>query len=79
MNYTVIFTQYHTYEVEANSESEAKNKAYQEFRSDMCRSVGKTWYDEVEVECDKDEGTIECDGRCFDCDYCGTDDCPDNR
>lgn len=55
MNYTVTFIQYHIYEVEAESESEAEDKAYGEFRDDMCRPVGQTWYDEVEIECDEED------------------------
>ena len=31
-----------------------------------------------EVE-DEDEDTIECDGRCLNCDHYDTDDCPDRK
>ena len=55
MTYTVTFTQYHTYDVEADNDYEAENKAYEKFRSDMCSPVGQTWYDDVEIECDEDE------------------------
>lgn len=55
MTYTVTFTQYHTYDVEADNDYEAESKAYEEFRSDMCSPVGHTWYDDVEIECDEDE------------------------
>ena len=50
MTYTVTFTKYYSYDIEAASESEAEDKAYQKFRSDMCRPVASTWYDEVEIE-----------------------------
>ena len=80
MTYTVTFVQYHIYEVEADSDFEAENKAYERFRSDMCNPVAHTWYDEVEIECDdEDEEIIECDGRCLNCDYYNTDDCPDRK
>ena len=55
MNYTVTFIQYHTYDVEAESDSEAENKAYREFASDMRHPVAQTWYDEVEIECDEED------------------------
>ncbi len=55
MTYTITFIQNHTYEVEADSESEAENKAYEEFASDMRRPVAQIWYDEVEIECDEEE------------------------
>lgn len=55
MTYTVTFTQYHTYEVEAEDDCEAENKAYERFRNDMCNPVAHTWYDEVEVECDDED------------------------
>lgn len=78
MTYTVTFIQYHTYEVEAKDDREAENKAYEEFRGDMCKPVANTWYDEVEIECD-DEDIVECDGRCLNCDHYNTDDCPDRK
>ena len=55
MNYTVTFIQYHVYEVEADSDSEAEKKAYEKFRGDMCRPIAQTWYDEVEIDCDEEE------------------------
>lgn len=54
-SYTVTFTQYHTYEVEAKDEDEAEDKAYKEFQSDMRRSAGSAFYDDVEVECNEDD------------------------
>ena len=55
MNYTVTFVQYHTYNVEADSDSDAENKAYREFRNDMCSSIAHTHYDEIEIECDDED------------------------
>lgn len=55
MAYTVTFSQYHTYSVEADNESDAFDKAHDEFKTDMRRSVANTWYDEVCVDCDCDE------------------------
>lgn len=55
MKYYVNFIQYNEYEVEADSESEAEDKAYAEFHADMCRPVVRTWYDEVEIDCDEEE------------------------
>lgn len=53
--YTVTFTQYHTYEVDAEDEKDAENKAYREFRNDMYSPIASAFYDEVEVECDEEE------------------------
>lgn len=55
MNYTVTFVQYYTYEVEAENDQEAENKAYEEFRADMCCPIAHTHYDDVEVECDEED------------------------
>ena len=52
--YTVTFTQYHTYEVNAEDEKDTKNKAYREFRNDMYSPIANPFYDEVEVECDEE-------------------------
>lgn len=59
MTYTVTFVQNHTYEVEANSESEAESIAYKEFANNMRYPVARTWYDEVEIECDEEEDNDE--------------------
>ena len=48
--FRVSFIQYHTYNVEADTESEAEDKAWKEFRSDMCGSVASTQYDNIEIE-----------------------------
>ena len=42
MNYKVIFEQYHSYYVEADSEEEAFNKAHDEFISDMQYPIANT-------------------------------------
>lgn len=55
MKYYVNFIQYNEYEVEADSESEAEDKAYREFHNDMCKPIAHTWYDEVEIECEEDD------------------------
>jgi hypothetical protein len=56
MKFRVTFEQYHTYEVEADSEETAFDKAHEEFTSDMRRPVANTWYDSVDIECeDEDE------------------------
>ena len=48
--YRVSFIQYHTYDVEAETESEAEDKAWKEFQSDMRSSVASTQYDDIEIE-----------------------------
>lgn len=49
--YNVTYVQYHSYTVEADSEDEAESIAYEEFTSDMRRSVASTYYDDIEIEC----------------------------
>lgn len=77
-SYTVIFTQYHTYEVEAEDEWEARDKARREFENDMYSSIANPYYDEVEVEC-SEENEEECNEEYteteFDEDGCPID-CP---
>lgn len=53
--YRVSFIQYHTYDVEAETESEAEDKAFKEFQSDMRCSVASTQFDDMEVEDWSDE------------------------
>lgn len=48
-SYTVIFTKYYTYCVEADNPDEACDLAYEEFRSEMRYPIADTTYDEVEV------------------------------
>lgn len=59
--YSVTFIQSYTYEVEAEDEWEAERFAHTIFKSDMCRSVARTWYDDCEIEClDEEEDDGEC-------------------
>lgn len=48
--YSAIFVQNHVYWVEADNESEAESKAYEEFKSDMTSSVANCIYDEVIID-----------------------------
>lgn len=50
MRYRVTFSQYSVYEVEANSEGDAINVAFKEFKTEMSRPVAHTIYDDVEAE-----------------------------
>ena len=50
MKFEVTFTQYYTYEVEAESEDEAVSKAHRQFESDMRSPIANTAYDYVDVE-----------------------------
>lgn len=50
MKYIVIITKYHCYEVEADNEVKAEEKAIEEFETDMRRPIADTNYDDVEVE-----------------------------
>ena len=55
-NYVVTFTQYYTYQVEANNEQDAENNAYNLFKQEMYYPVANTSYDKLEIEClDEDE------------------------
>ena len=54
MKYAVTFTQYHTYEVDATSENEARRCAYDEFLSDMRSPIASVIYDDVEVICEEE-------------------------
>lgn len=54
-NYTVTFTLYYTYEVEADNEDEAFDNAYEEFCSDMRYPVASTSYDFVDIECAEED------------------------
>ena len=60
--YSVTFTRSYTYEVEAEDEWEAEVAAHTLFKSDMCRSVAHTYYDDCEIEClEEYEDDEECD------------------
>ena len=48
--YSVTFTTYEEYEVEADSETEALKIAEDELRTDRCIPVADTHYDESYVE-----------------------------
>ena len=54
-SYTVTFTQYYTYKVEANDEDEALDNAHKEFVSEMRYPVTNTLYDSVDIECEEDD------------------------
>ena len=59
MRYTVTFTQYYGYDVEAENGEEAKDKAYKEFVSDMTNPSANVEYDEVDIEeAEEDDDTI---------------------
>ena len=47
--FEVIVTQYHSYEVEAENETEAEELGLYEFDKDMRYPVAHTQYDEIEV------------------------------
>lgn len=55
MKYTVTFTKYYMYEVDAKTVGEAEDCAYEHFVSEMRRPIACTDYDEVEVDPDEDE------------------------
>lgn len=48
--YRVLFTQYYSYNVDAEDEQTAIDLAYDEFHSDMCCPIANTCYDDVEIE-----------------------------
>lgn len=61
MIYTVTFTQYYEFEVEAKTVEEAEEKGEERFRDLMLRPIARTDYDECEIDpyedddCDEDE------------------------
>ncbi len=55
MRYTVTFTQYWTYDVEAKTTEEAEDLARERFEAAMRRPIAHTSYDEVDVDPDYDE------------------------
>lgn len=58
--YNICFTQHWSYTVEADSEDEAYNLAYEEFDCDMHRPIATCFYDDCEIECveeNEDEDT----------------------
>lgn len=50
MLYDVRFYQVFEYEIEAEDEEEAFNKAHKEFIAEMCRPIANTNYDDYEIE-----------------------------
>lgn len=50
MTCRITFTQYYEYEVEANNEDEAFDKAYELYHAEMVSPIAKTHYDEYDIE-----------------------------
>lgn len=50
MKYKVWFTQYYSYEVEAEDEDTAIDLALDDFHSEMRRPIARTYYDDCEIE-----------------------------
>ena len=50
MKYEVTFVRYYEYEVEADDEWQAKQRAYDQFHSDMLSAIADTSYDDYTVE-----------------------------
>lgn len=48
--YSVTFTTYEEYEIEAENENEAKQKAIEELEYDRYTPIADTHYDEIDVE-----------------------------
>ena len=48
--FKVWFTQYYSYEVEAEDEDVAIDLAFDDFHSEMCQPIARTYYDDCEVE-----------------------------
>ena len=48
--FKVQFTQYYSYEVEAEDENTAIDLALDDFHSEMHRPIARTYYDDCEVE-----------------------------
>lgn len=59
MKYTVTFTQYYEFEVEAKTVEEAEEKGEERFRDLMLRPIARTDYDECEVDPDYDDDSYE--------------------
>lgn len=49
MKYTVTFVKYYDYEIEANNENEAMDKAHEEYCNSMRSPIADTTYDDVEI------------------------------
>ena len=48
--FRVLFTQYYSYEVEAEDEDTAIDLALDDFHTEMRRPIARTYYDDCEVE-----------------------------
>lgn len=59
MKYTVTFTQYYEFEVEAKTVEEAEEKGEERFRDLMLRPIARTDYDDYEVFPDYDDDSYE--------------------
>lgn len=57
--YEVGLIQSHCYEIEADSEEEAFDKAMDEFLSDMCRPIANTDYDDYFIDEVKEDGSLK--------------------
>ena len=57
--YEVGFIQSHCYEIEADSEEEAFDKAMDEFLSDMHRPIANTDYDDYFIDEVKEDGSLK--------------------
>lgn len=56
MKYSVTFTQYFGYDVEADNEEDAIKEAEELFESDMRTPTARTDYDDVTIEYNPEEG-----------------------
>lgn len=57
--YEVGFIQSHCYEIEADSEEEAFNKAMDEFLDDMHRPIADTNYDDYFIDVIDENGNVK--------------------
>lgn len=57
--YEVGFIQSHCYEIEADSEEEAFNKAMDEFLDDMHRPIADTNYDDYFIDKVDEDGNVK--------------------
>ena len=58
-NYCVTFTCYYNYDVQAEDEDDAIDKAYRKYEACKRRPIADTCYDEVDVELTDDEDDDE--------------------
>jgi hypothetical protein len=50
MRYRVTFTQYYEYEVEAETDDEAEEIAFEDFEAAMRSPIARLYYDDVEID-----------------------------